>query len=174
MREAAVNKKVKCVALIGRLAPGKTHSLSSIKERHGSLWERAAVSSYDMHESWPLKLLPTSQQTFNWIQTTPREKNNIAFSPTHTHNFKCSDFADFPVRRGRSFILQQQSFKNLFWHVHRTRGEHHFVFPAGGRRACPVSPPGIGIWQQAEHHIDHFWSHSVFNLGWSPFCCSSK
>lgn len=43
-----------------------------------------------MHESWPLKLLPTSQQTLYWTQTTPREKNNSAFVQTQIHNFKCN------------------------------------------------------------------------------------
>lgn len=39
-----------------------------------------------------------------------------------------------------------------------------FIFSPGGRRASPVSPPGIGIWQQQSILFSAFWIHSGFFL----------
>lgn len=87
-----------------------------------------------MHESWPLKLLPTCQQTLYWTQTTPREKCKLTalfFSPPPPNSHTQLQ-VQRPLFFSRFFlyycIYLEAAVRSIFYFYcgSFTRGEHHF------------------------------------------------
>lgn len=96
-----------------------------------------------MHESWPLKLLPTSQQTLYWTQTKPREKNNGAFFQLrYTTSSAAPPFC-------RVFCLKViLLLPFIFFYFDTVIAPEESFYLSLVEEGLVQFLPGIGIWQQ--------------------------
>lgn len=130
-----------------------------------------------MQQSWPLKLLPTSQQTEYWTQTTPGENSRLTASlppPTLTyiHSFQaqqplCADvflfnFLQLLIPYFGKFVAPEESITLI---LSRWK-EGLSSFSAWDWDLTANLPCFSALWRHSASGLD-----SVRAAGSSPFCC---
>lgn len=116
------------------------------------------VSSYDMHQSWSLKLLPGSQQTLHWTRTTPGERQRTCWLASLVQSASSATPTSTTIADPKKgHIVDLYLLRSFFF----------FFCPfcclsfPRWKRVRSVSLSGIGIWPQHFEHIPNISTWTI-------------